>query len=117
MTKVFVSYCHAQGEWVWDRLVPVLNAGGAEVLIDRERFVAGKAMFQQMDDVQDQAERQLLVLSAEYLASTPCKHEMKRAIALDPDFSRGTVIPVLRADCTLPPEHQEAQSAVSRFAG
>ena len=27
--KVFVSYCHQQGDWVWDRLVPVLEAGGA----------------------------------------------------------------------------------------
>jgi hypothetical protein len=89
MTKVFVSYCHAQGPWVWDRLVPVLKGSGAEVLIDRERFEAGKAIIGQMDAVQDQAERQLLVLSPEYLASKPCGHEMKRAIALDPDFSRG----------------------------
>jgi hypothetical protein len=49
MAKVFVSYCHKQGQWVWDRLVPVLNAGAAEVLIDRERFEAGKAIEGQMD--------------------------------------------------------------------
>jgi len=102
MTKVFVSYCHAQGQWVWNRLVPALKAGGTEVLIDRERFEAGKAILTQMDAVQDQAERQLLVLSPEYLASNVCAHEMKRAIDLDPDFSQGTVIPVLRADCKLP---------------
>ena len=38
MGKVFVSYSGKQSGWVWDRLVPVLRAGGIEVLIDRERF-------------------------------------------------------------------------------
>jgi hypothetical protein len=37
---MFVSYCHAQGNKVWDRLVPCLRAGVAKVRIDRERFTA-----------------------------------------------------------------------------
>ena len=42
MAKVFVSYSRKQGEWDWDRLVPCLKAGGAVVLIDRERFEDGR---------------------------------------------------------------------------
>ncbi len=42
--KVFVSYSHKQGTWVWERLVPVLRAGGVDVRIDRERFEAGKSV-------------------------------------------------------------------------
>jgi len=35
--KVFVSYSHAQSDWVQDRVVPVLEAGGAEVLVDHSQ--------------------------------------------------------------------------------
>lgn len=38
MTKVFISYCHKQGDWVWDRLMPCLKADGAKVMIDQKRF-------------------------------------------------------------------------------
>ncbi len=86
MTRTFISYCHQQGNWVWGRLSPCLKAGGAEVLIDRERFEVGKALIGQMDALQDQADQHLLVLSADYLSSPYCRHEMDRAIALDPDF-------------------------------
>ena len=101
MTKTFVSYCHHQGDWVWGRLVPCLKAGGAEVLIDRERFELGKALVGQMDALQDQANKHLLVLSADYLSSPYCCHEMDRAIALDPGFASGIVVPALREACTL----------------
>ena len=50
---VFVSYSHKQGDWVWDRLVSCLVAGGAEVLIDREQFKAARRLYKQADDVQE----------------------------------------------------------------
>lgn len=100
--SVFVSYSHQQGEWVGDRLVPCLRAGGAEVLIDRERFAAGRAVVGQMDATQDAADVHVLVLTPEYLASDFCRHEMERAIATDPDFERSTVVPVRRAGGPLP---------------
>jgi TIR domain len=99
---VFISYCHAQGDWVWDRLIPCLRAGGAEVHIDRERFTAGRAVIGQMDATQEMAEMSLLVLSPEYLASGYCLHEMDKAIARDPQFQMGLVIPVMRMACNLP---------------
>ncbi|HEY0838378.1 MAG TPA: toll/interleukin-1 receptor domain-containing protein [Azospirillum sp.] len=101
--SVFVSYSHAQAPWVRTRLVPCLKAGGVEVRIDVERFRAGIAVYKQMDAEQDACDKHLLVLSDEYLASGPCRHEMNRAIARDPAFDGGTIIPVRRTPCTLPP--------------
>lgn len=100
--SVFVSYNHRQADWVHDRLVPVLKAGGAEVLVDHERFTAGKAVVGQMDATQDAAEVHLLVLSPDYVASDYCVHEMERAVARDPNFEDGVVVPVRRVDVDLP---------------
>jgi hypothetical protein len=97
MGRVFVSYSWRQGEWVWDRLVPVLKAGGIETLIDRERFTAGKDILGQMDKTQDQAGQHVLCVSGEYLNSTACQHEMRRAMASDPGFRKVKIIP-LRLD-------------------
>lgn len=100
MTKIpFISYSHKQGKWVWERLTPVLRAAGCtELIIDRERFRAGCAVKGQMDAAQDAAEVSVLVLSAEYLASDYCRHELERALASDPDFSLGRTIPVVLDD-------------------
>lgn len=100
--KVFISYCHDQKEWILNRLSPCLKYGGSEILIDQERFKAGKAVIGQMDATQDKADIHLLVLSPKYLSSSYCQHEMDRAIAKDPLFQQGTVIPVLREPCNLP---------------
>src|SRR5271165_1329853 len=101
--SVFISYSRKQGEWVWDRLVPCLQAGGAEVLFDKEEFEAARALKQQEEDVQGRADLNLLVLSPDYLASKYCQREMQRAIERDPKFEKGITIPVLRIECNLPP--------------
>ena len=100
--KVFISYCHQQEDWVLERLVPCLRYGGAELLIDKERFKAGRAVIGQMDATQDRADLSLLVLSPDYLNSQYCVHEMNRALTKDPTFQHGKTIPVLRVACNLP---------------
>ncbi len=100
--KVFVSYSHRQEEWVVDRLVPVLRAGGAEVLIDREIFGAGRSVLGQMDETQDRADVHVLVLSPDYVASSPCQHEMERAVALDPKFEKTIAVSILRVAVPIP---------------
>lgn len=101
---VFVSYSHVQGQWVWGRLKPILDAAGVTVLIDREHFEAGKDLDCQEAAVQERAEASILVLSPDYLRSRPCLAEMDRAIMRDPRFARGETIPILRVDCDLPRE-------------
>lgn len=105
MPKVFVSYCHAQRDWVWGRLVPVLKAAGAEVQIDVERFKAGISCYRQMDAEQDHADRQVLCFSDDYLKSAACDHEWRRAVQSDPIFTTGKLVPlVLTPGMTLPQE-------------
>jgi TIR domain len=106
--KVFISYCHRQGEWVWDRLVPCLRYGGADALIDRERFKAGFSVIKQMDEAQDAAEISVLVFTPDYLRSDYCLREMKRAIA-NRRLDKGVVIPVKREDCQLPDDIESAE--------
>lgn len=47
--KIFISYSHKQGQWVKDVLLPTLNAGRADVLIDSTRFEAGVPPYCQME--------------------------------------------------------------------
>lgn len=112
MRSVFVSYSHSQGQWVWDCLLPCLETGGINVLIDRERFEAGRGIIGQMDTVQDQANVHLLLLSDEYLQSKYCQHEMTRAISKDPTFSKGVVVPVRLDGSRLPASIRSANPLV-----
>src|SRR5262249_23330431 len=94
---IFISYCHAQGTWVRDRLVPTLEGGGSPpLLLDTDRFVAGLSVVGQMDSVQDKADATIAVLSEDYLASPYCMHELQRAQC------HHTIIPVVRNDCNIP---------------
>lgn len=96
--RIFISYRHTEGEWVLNRLVPGLRAGGADVRVDVDRFKAGRAVVGQMDAEQDAAQLSVLVLCREYFQSDYCVHEFKRALQRDPRFQNGLVIPVLRDD-------------------
>lgn len=107
--KIFISYSHQDGKWVLGHLKPILEAAGAKVLVDVERFRVGRDLGTQMDETQDQADLQLLVLSAPYYQSEYCQGEMQRALAQDPGFRKGKVILVRRDDTDLPVEIQNCQ--------
>lgn len=111
LRSVFISYRHSDGEWVLGRLKPLLEAAGVEVLIDVERFRAGRAIVGQMDATQDAADRCVAVLTREYLGSDYCEHEFNRAIARDPKFTEGSVIVIRRDDVELPRKLQVKSTA------
>lgn len=103
MSKVvFISYNHMERPWVMDRLVPCLRAGGADVLVDLERFSAGESLIGEMDIVQDKADGSVLVLSPTYLQSEYCLHEMHRALERQRHVSGYIVVPIKRVACALP---------------
>jgi len=115
--KVFISYRHEQAEWVRTTLYPVLSAGGAEVVVDYKQFAAGLAVRRQMKAAQSRAHIQLLVFTPDYFRSNYCVEEMKRAFALDPNFSKGVILPVILERCQLPPQIQEHQPLYVDLAG
>ncbi len=112
ISDIFISYSRDQAAWVEGQLVPVLIAGGADVpvlhpgggeeLVDTERSAVGAQTAQRVLAAQDQAERQIIILSEEYVGNVSCLDQLRHAIAKDPDFRYGLVVPVLREDCALP---------------
>jgi hypothetical protein len=101
--SIFVSYSHKQSEWVHQRLIPVLRAAGGDVLVDTD-FKAGQTVIGQMDKLQSGAGHHVLVITAEYVASPYCRHEMEQAIKSDPGFAHGKVLPISQDGTPLPPE-------------
>jgi hypothetical protein len=102
--KVFISYRHGDAAWVRDTLYPVLSAGGAQVVVDYKDFDAGIALRKQISEKQAIADVHLLVLTPDYFTSAYCLEEMRRAAATDPQFEKGTVLPIVLQQCVLPPE-------------
>ncbi len=112
ISDIFVSYSRDQAPWVESQLVPILIAGGASVpvlhpgggeeLVDMERSAVGAKLAHRVLEAQNQAERQIIVLSPDYVTNVSCLDQLRHAITKDPDFRYGLVVPVLREDCTLP---------------
>src|SRR5271165_7085332 len=81
MEQVFISYSHADADWVRQTLVPVLRGSGISVSIDTERFCAGERVPTQMVDAIVDASTVLLVITDSYLAKENCRFEMDTALS------------------------------------
>ncbi len=104
--RIFVIYTHKQSDWVHSRLIPVLRTAGGRVLVDIDHFKGGRTVIGQMDGLQSRADLHVLVITANYVTSPYCRHEMEEAIKSDPGFTHGKVLPILQ-DGT-PPPHELA---------
>ena len=103
MANTFLSYSHAQADWVHESLAPVLRASGVSIAIDIDRFRAGELLPAQMRKEIAEASTVVLVLTEEYLQSTNCQFEMRGALNRRHEDSTLQVIGVLRGDCEIPP--------------
>ncbi len=102
MRDVFISYSHKDGQWVNEVLVPQLRANGVDVLVDAEHFEPGPAALQNMANAVAEAQRTLVVLTPNWVASEWTQYEGLLTAYDDPTGARGKMIPILRAKCDPP---------------
>ena len=99
---VFISYSHADSDWVFDWLVPRLKGAGLKVCTDRESFALGVPALINMENAVATSRHTLLVLTPAYLASEWTMYEQILTQTQDPIGLRQRTIPVLREPCEPP---------------
>jgi tetratricopeptide (TPR) repeat protein len=98
---VFVSYSHADSEWVRETLMPRLKGEGLEVCVDYEHFAPGGTIVDAITNAMKESRYTLLVFTESYLNSVWTQYE--RDFAMHSRITGGlSVIPLLLGKCTLP---------------
>lgn len=97
----FISYSHADAQWVHTTLVPRLRQHGFSVVTDSD-FIAGILGVDQMEQGVIHSKHVLAVLSPEYFQSKWSKLENVMAQSLDPDALQRKLIPVMYKRTELP---------------
>lgn len=96
--QFFISYTQTDrqaAEWIaWQ-----LEAAGYSVLLQAWDFKQGQNFVLQMDRASREADRTLVVLSPDFLASRFTAPEWAAAFAKDPTGARGLLLPVRVKDC------------------
>ncbi|MFT5466461.1 MAG: hypothetical protein ACI8UO_001561 [Verrucomicrobiales bacterium] len=110
--KIFLSYARKNRDWVERSLLPILRGAAASdvkgeapkvgILIDVERFQFGEGVVGQMNEMQDEADLTMMILTPDYLASDYCMHELRRA-KKKPRNAHG-LLPIKRIECEIPTE-------------
>jgi hypothetical protein len=103
-TKVFVSYAHADGMDLAERLARDLAASGFEPWIDRQRLYGGAVWTTRIEKALDQAEVVLALLTRGSDASEICRAEQLRALR-----NGKCVVPLVAQTGANVPLHLEAK--------
>ena len=81
---VFISYSHADTEWVRGWLAPRLKAAGLTVCTDRESFAIGVPALVNMENAVAASRHTLLVLTKTWVTSRWTQYEALLAQTEDP---------------------------------
>ncbi len=99
---VFISYSHADSEWVRQMLLPRLEKAGLKVCIDKRDFRPGAFSVKEMERAVLESRNTLLILTPDYANSRWGEFENVMLQTLDPMNEMFRLIPLLKEKCDLP---------------
>src|SRR5512136_2482598 len=99
---VFISYSHADQEWVRNWLLPRLEAAGLRVCIDCRDFELGTSVLDNIEWAVDNSRHTLLVLTPAWIESQWTDFESLLMSAADPTGRKHRLIPLVLKSCDLP---------------
>ena len=99
---VFISYSHADEEWVRGELLPRLEGAGLKVIIDYRDFEPGAPLLTEMERAVLESRKTVLMLTPAYLDSEWTGFENILVQTLDPGAHQRRVLPVILQPCELP---------------
>jgi hypothetical protein len=99
---VFISYSHADKDWVRRELLPNLEARSLRVCIDFRDFQPGAPSVTEMERAVLTSHKTLLILTPDYVESAWAEFEALMLQAMDPASRGRRLIPLLKEKCDLP---------------
>jgi hypothetical protein len=100
---VFISYSHADRNWVWNELLPRLEQAELKIIIDERDFEIGVPSIINMERAADNSRHTLVVLTPAWLKSEWTEFESLLVGTADPAGRRRKLIPLMLKPCELPP--------------
>ncbi|HEU4562039.1 MAG TPA: TIR domain-containing protein [Longimicrobium sp.] len=98
----FLSYSHADGEWVHGWLLPRLEEAGVRVRVDVSAFHPGRPILENIERAVAGCRHTLAVLTPAWIESEWAEMEAILAQTGDPAARRRRLIPLLLAPCSVP---------------
>jgi len=108
---VFISYSHADQEWVRGELLPRLEEAGLKVIIDHRDFEVGVPILVNIERAVDNGRHTLIVLTPAWIESQWTDFESLLAGTADPAGRRRKLIPLMYKPC-----HPPARIAMLTYA-
>jgi hypothetical protein len=100
---VFISYSHADRAWVWNWLLPRLEASGLKVCIDDRDFEVGVPSLINMERAVDNSKHTLIVMTPAWIESAWTEFESLLVATNDPAARQRRLLPLKLISCHPPP--------------